>query len=38
MYYVKVSEAPEKVVMPNLKNLSLRQAMVALRANGLKVS
>ena len=38
LYYVKVSEAPEKVVMPNLKNLSLRQAMVALRANGLKVS
>ena len=38
MYYVKVSEAPEKVVMPNLKNLSLRQAMVALRANGLEIS
>ena len=38
LYYVKVSEAPEKVVMPNLKNLSLRQAMVALRANGLTVS
>ncbi len=38
LYYVKVSEAPEKVVMPNLKNLSLRQAMVALRANGLNVS
>ena len=38
LYYVKVSEAPEKVLMPNLKNLSLRQAMVALRANGLKVS
>ena len=38
LYYVKVSEAPERVVMPNLKNLSLRQAMVALRANGLTVS
>ena len=38
LYYVKVSEAPEKVLMPNLKNLSLRQAMVLLRANGLKVS
>lgn len=38
LYYVKVSEAPEKVMMPNLKNLSLRQAMVILRANGLKVS
>ena len=38
LYYVKVSEAPEKVTMPNLKNLSLRQAMVSLRVNGLKVS
>ena len=38
LYYVKVSEAPEKVLMPNLKNLSLRQAMVLLRANGLNVS
>ena len=38
LYYVKVSEAPERVVMPNLKNLSLRQAMVALRVNGLTVS
>ncbi len=38
LYYVKVSEAPEKVMMPNLKNLSLRQAMVSLRVNGLKVS
>ena len=38
LYYVKVSEAPEKVRMPNLKNLSLRQAMVLLRANGLTVS
>lgn len=38
LYYVKVSEAPEKVAMPNLRNLSLRQAMVLLKANGLKVS
>ena len=38
LYYVKVSEAPEKVMMPNLRNLSLRQAMVSLKANGLKVS
>jgi len=38
LYYIKVSEAPEKVIMPNLRNLSLRQAMVSLRANGLKVS
>ena len=38
LYYVKVSEAPEKVLMPNLRNLSLRQAMVTLRANGLKVA
>ena len=38
LYYIKVSEAPEKVIMPNLRNLSLRQAMVLLKANGLKVS
>lgn len=38
LYYVKVSEAPERVVMPNLRNLSLRQAMVSLKANGLKVA
>lgn len=38
LYYVKVSEAPEKVAMPNLRNLSLRQAMVLLKANGLKVA
>ena len=38
IYFVKVSDAPEKVVMPNLRNLSLRQAMVILRSNGLKVS
>ena len=38
LYFVKVSEAPEKVAMPNLRNLSLRQAMVLLKANGLKVA
>lgn len=38
LYYVKVSEAPEMTVMPNLRNLSLRQAMVSLRSNGLSVS
>ena len=38
LYYIKVSEAPEKVSMPNLRNLSLRQAMVLLKSNGLKVS
>lgn len=38
LYYVKVSESPEKVSMPNLKNLSLRQAMVSLKANGLRVA
>lgn len=37
LYYVKISEAPEKVIMPNLRNLSLRQAIVTLKANGLKV-
>lgn len=38
LYYVKVSEAPEMTIMPNLRNLSLRQAMVSLRSNGLSVS
>lgn len=38
LYYIKVSDAPEKVLMPNLRNLSLRQAMVLLKSNGLKVS
>ena len=37
LYYVKISETPEMVVMPNLRNLSLRQAIVSLKANGLKV-
>lgn len=38
LYYVKVSEAPEMTIMPNLRNLSLRQAMVSLRGCGLSVS
>lgn len=38
LYYIKVSVAPERVAMPNLRNLSLRQAMVMLNANGLKVA
>lgn len=38
MYLVKVSEAPEKVLMPNLRNLSLRQAIVSLKSNGVNVS
>lgn len=37
LYYVKISEAPEIVVMPNLRNLSLRQAMVLLKANGIRI-
>lgn len=37
MYYIKVSVAPERVMMPNLRNLSLRQAMVLLQSNGLNV-
>lgn len=38
MYFMKVSEAPERVIMPNLRNLSLRQAIVLLRSNGLTIS
>jgi len=37
MYIVRTSIAPEVVKMPNLKNLSLRQAMVRLNSVGLKV-
>lgn len=37
LYYVKISEGPERVIMPNLRNLSLRQAIVSLRSNGLKL-
>lgn len=37
VYYIIVAKAPEKVNMPNLKNLSLRQALVLLESNGLIV-
>ncbi|MGN0033708.1 MAG: PASTA domain-containing protein [Candidatus Limimorpha sp.] len=37
LYIVHTSIAPETVVMPNLRNLSLRQAMVSLKGAGLKV-
>jgi beta-lactam-binding protein with PASTA domain len=36
MYLTIVATTPEKVIMPDLKNLSLRQAMVTLEINGLK--
>lgn len=38
LYYIMVSKEPEKVMMPNLRNLSLRQALVLLEAGGLTVS
>ena len=37
IYVIRTSIAPEIVTMPNLRNLSLRQAMVSLNAAGLKV-
>lgn len=37
LYLTLVASLPEKVVMPNLKNLSLRQALVSLDLSGLKV-
>lgn len=37
MYVIRTSIAPEIVNMPNLRNLSLRQAMVSLNIAGLKV-
>ena len=37
MYIIRTSIAPEIVQMPNLRNLSLRQAMVTLNIAGLKV-
>lgn len=37
MYILRTTTAPEIVAMPNLRNLSLRQAMVSLGAVGLKV-
>jgi eukaryotic-like serine/threonine-protein kinase len=37
VYLTVVSEKPESVLMPNLKNLSLRQALVTLELNDLAV-
>ena len=37
VYLTIVAQAPENVLMPNLKNLSLRQALVTLEANDLPV-
>ena len=37
IYYIIVAKTPEKTSMPNLKNLSLRQALVLLESNGLQV-
>ena len=37
IYILRTTIAPEIVTMPNLRNLSLRQAMVSLNAVGLKV-
>ena len=37
LYIIRTTIAPEIVQMPNLRNLSLRQAMVSLSAVGLKV-
>ena len=37
VYIIRTSIAPEVVKMPNLRNLSLRQAMVSLNIAGLKV-
>jgi beta-lactam-binding protein with PASTA domain len=36
MFLTIVASLPEKVIMPNLKNLSLRQALVTLELSGLK--
>lgn len=37
LYVIRTTIAPEIVTMPNLRNLSLRQAMVSIHAVGLKV-
>ena len=37
VYYIIVAKTPEKTTMPNLNNLSLRQAVVSLETAGLKV-
>lgn len=38
VYFIIVSQQPEKVLMPNLLNLSLRQALVSLESSGLVVN
>jgi beta-lactam-binding protein with PASTA domain len=38
MYIITVAKMPEKVKMPNLRNLSLRQAEVMLESNDLKLN
>lgn len=37
VYYIIVAKTPEKTTMPNLKNLSLRQAVVSLESAGLRI-
>jgi len=37
VYYIIVAKTPERTNMPNLNNLSLRQALVLLESNGLLV-
>lgn len=37
VYYIIVAKTPEKTTMPNLNNLSLRQALVLLESNGLMI-
>ncbi len=38
VYFTIVAQMPEQVNMPNLRNLSLRQAMVTLNTNGLHIN
>lgn len=38
IYYVIVAETPERVIMPNLRNLSIRQAAVRLENAGLNIN
>lgn len=38
VYYIVVSKSPETVQMPNLRNLSLRQALTSLNTLGLNVN
>ena len=37
VYYIIVAKTPERTTMPNLNNLSLRQALVLLESSGLEV-